>query len=232
MKLIYHRIFSVILLIVIASSVHGQAKEITIEFMGNCGLHLTDGETNIYVDFPYVSGAYGYMEYDPKVLDEIEENSIFIFTHKHADHYSGKILRKVMKAKGGKKYNVRNISKMKELSEIIPEFDIQAFKTKHVVLHIPFRHFSYLINWYGKKIYISGDTGNPETICSIKDIDWAFGPYWIEQNAREQGMHIDCKMFGVYHLYSQQIPDARQKLSQVDSIVPMGEPGEVITIGL
>jgi len=68
-----------------------------IKFIGNCGLHLSDDATNIYTDFPYKSGAFGYMKYSNVELDSIEANSVFIFTHKHADHYSKKIVRTLLK---------------------------------------------------------------------------------------------------------------------------------------
>ena len=95
---------------------------------------------------------------------------------------------------------------------------------------IPFRHYSYLINWHGKKIYLSGDTTNPETIGKIKDIDWAFVPYWILKNAKDQNIEIDAKMYGVYHLYPAQIPSAKKNWDQTDDIRPMVEQGELIRI--
>lgn len=87
MKIKYNRILLALTLIFISNFGFSQSNEIKIKFLGNCGLHLTDGNLN-YMDFPYKSGAYGYMEYDKAQLDSIKENSIFIFTHKHADHYS------------------------------------------------------------------------------------------------------------------------------------------------
>ena len=39
--------------IFISSYGFSQTKEIQIEFIGNCGLHMTDGITNFYIDFPY-----------------------------------------------------------------------------------------------------------------------------------------------------------------------------------
>ena len=51
---------------------------------------MTDGNLNVYTDFPYKSGTYNYMEFDSSELDSIKDNSIFIYTHKHADHYSKK----------------------------------------------------------------------------------------------------------------------------------------------
>ncbi len=177
------------------------SNEITVKFIGNCGLHFTDGTTNIYTDFPYKSGAYNYMEYDAVELDNIQENSTFIFTHKHADHYSGKEVRKALKTKNGKKYGKWNISKLEKLKETIPDFDIQVFKTKH---RFSFSHYSYLITWHGKKIFLSGDTESAATIGNVKGIDWAFIPYWILADAAENDIKIDAKRRVLYHLYPNQ----------------------------
>jgi len=99
MKLNYSRILCTVALIFAINFGFAQSNEIKIEFMGNCGLYMTDGTTNIYADFPYKSGAFSYMEFDKAELDSIKENSIFIFTHKHADHYSGKKYEKSPKRK-------------------------------------------------------------------------------------------------------------------------------------
>ncbi len=209
-----------------------QAQDIQIEFIGNCGLHMTDGKSNIYVDFPYKSGAYGYMEFDEKRLGEIEKDAIFIFTHKHADHYSKKNLKKVMKEKGGQKFGVSNIAALEKLGESIEDFGIEVFKTKHTFFGIPFRHYSYLITWYGKRIYLSGDTTNPETIGKIENIDLAFVPYWIVVNAKEQSVEIDAKMFGIYHLHPEQVASAKENWEDVDNIRPLVEQGEKIVLKL
>ncbi|BDS12074.1 MBL fold metallo-hydrolase [Aureispira anguillae] len=209
-----------------------QTKEIQIEFIGNCGFHMTDGITNFYIDFPYKSGAYGYMEFDKAELDSIKENSIFIFTHKHADHYSKKNLKKVMKKKRGKTFGVSNISELEMLSETISDFEIKAYKTKHTFLGIPCRHYSYLITWHGKKIFISGDATNPETIGGMDNLELAFVPYWILKSAKEQEIEIDAKMFAVYHLYPAQIPSANKHWGKVENIRPMVKQGEIIKIAL
>lgn len=209
-----------------------QSNEIKIEFIGNCGFHMTDGTSEFYVDFPYKSGAYGYMEFDESELDRINENAIFIFTHEHADHYSKKNLKKVTILKDKKVFGVSNISKLEKLSEKIEDFNIKAYKTKHTYFGIPFRHYSYLITWHGKKIYISGDTTNPETIGGIKNIDLAFVPNWILTNGKEQGIEIDAKMFAVYHLYPEQVPSIKESLNKVENIRLMIKQGEIITIEL
>ncbi|GAA0749858.1 MBL fold metallo-hydrolase [Gaetbulibacter jejuensis] len=207
-----------------------QSKEINIEFIGNCGLYMTDGLTNIYTDFPYKSGAHNYMEFDESELDSVKENSIFIFTHKHSDHYSKKNLKKIIKEKGGEQFGVSNISDLEKLNNTINDFEIKAFKTEHKVFGVSFKHYSFLISWHGKRIYLSGDTTNPETMGKVKNIDWAFVPYWILNNAKEQGISIDVKMYFIYHLYPEQIPSAKAQLKEVENMHPLTDQGEILTL--
>jgi len=125
--LMYKNLEMLIITFILATSFgFSQTSEIKIKFIGNCGLHLTDGDLNIYVDFPYKSGAFNYMEYDTAELDSIKDNSIFLFTHKHPDHYSIKNMRKTLRKKHGKKYGKWNLDKLEELCKTIPEFNIQA----------------------------------------------------------------------------------------------------------
>ena len=230
MKLNYNKILLILSLSFFGGSLFAQSNEITIEFMGNCGLYMTDGKTNFYIDFPYKSGAFKYMEYDEAELDSIKENSIFIFTHKHADHYSKKNVDKVLSEKGGQAFGVSNIEELEKLGNSIENFEIKSFKTKHKAFGIPFRHYSYLITWHGKRIYLSGDTTYPQTIAKIENIDLAFVPYWILKNAKEEGIELDAKMYCVYHLYPQQIPSAKENWDKVENIRPMVEQGEKIKI--
>ncbi|SDZ75115.1 MBL fold metallo-hydrolase [Bizionia paragorgiae] len=229
MKRTFREIILTFSLCLIATFGFTQSKEIKIEFLGNCGLYLTDGTTNIYTDFPYKSGAHGYMEFDESELDSIRENSIFIFTHKHSDHYSEKNIKKVIKEKGGKKYGSWNIEELENLKKLVPNFSVQVFKTKHKWSS---KHYSYLITWHNKKIFLSGDTESAETIGTIKNIDWAFVPYWVLLDAKENDIKIDAKMFGVYHLATVQIPSAKENYDEIENIRPMVEKGEKITIEL
>lgn len=209
----------------IASTFMGfcQSNEITIRFIGNCGLHFTDGITDIYTDFPYVSGFNQYMEYDDSELDSIEENAVFIFTHNHPDHFSKKRVRRTLKEKNGKKYGYWNISELEILSTLIPEFKIQAFKTKHFLSR---RHYSYLITWHGKRIFLSGDTKHPETIANIKNLDWAFMPAWLIKEAMMvRKIEIDSKMIAVYHIGTKDKIDIQGK-----KILMLNKQGELIKI--
>lgn len=207
-----------------------QTGHITIEFIGNCALHLTDGEANIYIDFPYKSGAFNYMKYDAAEIDLIAQNSVLIFTHNHTDHRSIKEVRKVRKKKNCQVYGVSDTTELEKLGESITDFKIEAFKTKHVTFGLPFRHYSYLITWHGRRIYLSGDTTYPDTISTIKNIDWAFVPEWIIENAIEQGIEIDADLIGVYHLSPAEVPGAKARWDHAEYIKPMVNQGEVFVL--
>ncbi len=225
MKKIYLLIFLALSLTSI--TIFAQSKEISVRFIGNCGLHLTDGTTNFYIDFPYKSGAHNYMEYDASEVQNIKPNSIFIFTHRHADHYS----KKLWKKHRGQKFDPYNTEKLEQLSKQIPEFSIQSFRTPHKVFGISFKHYSYLITWHGKKIYLSGDTESADTFAKQKDIDYTFAPIWMFMDANEKSIIAKSisKMLIVYHIG----PNDRVKLGPADpQIKLLNIQGEVIRIEL
>ena len=220
------KIFGLLTLISVSNATLNQSSEIKIRFIGNCGLYLTDGNYNIYIDFPYNSGAHHYMEYDSSELDSVKHNPIFIFTHKHSDHYSGRLVKKLAKKLGGKIYTPRNVKELLKLNNKLTDFNIEAFKTKHRFSII---HYSYLITWHNKRVFISGDTEHAETIATLKDIDWAFVPAWLLMDANEKGIKLGdvSKMFAVYHIgpgdnITNDENDPRIKL--------LNKQGEIITI--
>jgi L-ascorbate metabolism protein UlaG (beta-lactamase superfamily) len=195
-----------------------QSNEIKITFIANCGLYLTDGNSTIYVDFPYKSGAYMYAKYDRSEIDSLKDNAIFIFTHKHRDHYSRRLVKKCK----GKVYGPWNAKKLEQLDSSIQDISIQPFVTEH---RFSSNHCSYLITWHGKKIFISGDTEHAETIAALTDLDWAFIPVWLLMDARKKGLKIDAKMIGLYHI------GPKERITTADpKIHLMVKQGEVISI--
>lgn len=187
----------ILILFLVSSVGWGQNNKITIRYIGNCGLHITDGTHHIYTDFPYKSGAHHYAEYDDSELENLEENAHYIFTHKHSDHYYKGHVNKILKAKKGKKYGKWNIKELEKLSEVLPEFKIEAFKTKHL---FTFAHYSYLITWHGKRIFLSGDTEYADILLSIDNMDWAFIPAWLVDDINASEKRLDTKKLAIYHI--------------------------------
>ncbi|MBK7175006.1 MAG: MBL fold metallo-hydrolase [Bacteroidales bacterium] len=220
------KFLSVLTLLAVSIMSYSQTMEIKIRFIGNCGLYMTDGNTNIYVDFPYKSGAHNYMEYDLSELDSVKINPVFIYTHKHSDHFAGKVVKKLAKRLSGDIYSPWNIEELVKLNNKIKDFTIEVFKTKH---RFSINHYSYLITWHNKRIFISGDTGNVETMSTLKDIDWAFMPFWILLDANEKGIKLKdvSKMFAIYHIG----PDDKIINASNDSRIKLlNKQGEIILI--
>ncbi|MCW3123498.1 MAG: hypothetical protein JWQ38_2990 [Flavipsychrobacter sp.] len=213
------KILLVFALIFMSTFGFSQPGQIRVRFIGNCGLYMTDGTSNIYFDFPYKSGAFGYMKYDRSALDSIKDNSAFLFTHRHPDHYSKKLVNKF----NGKAYGPWNKAELEKLSSSIPGFSIQPFKTKH---RFASKHNSYLVTWHGKRIYISGDTEHADTIAAVHGIDWAFVPSWIVTDAWERQLKIDTKKIAVYHLY----PNEQFNVDNPEKIILLDKQGKVIDI--
>lgn len=216
-----------LLLLLFLAGVMNAQNSIDVKFIGNCGLYLSDGVTHIYTDFPYESGAYGYMTYEPTAINEIRKNAFFIFTHKHADHFSRKVFRKIVKETEGKKFTQWKGRRLLRTTQAMANIEVQIFKTKH---RFSVKHNSYLITWNGKRIFLSGDTESSEAIAKVKNIDWAFVPPWLLVDAKERGVDIDAKMIGVYHLYPYEIEDAINEWKNVSHVIPFVKQGQSVTI--
>jgi len=200
-----------------------QSDAITVRFIGNCGLYMTDGALDVYVDFPYKSGAFGYMQYPGSEIDSIKADATHIFTHRHPDHYS----RKLVKRLSGTVYGPWKVKKKRraDLSKPVysaAEFTVETFRTKH---RFASHHYSYLITWHGKRIYLSGDTEGAETIARVTAMDLAFMPTWILVDARKKNITIDAERICVYHLYPTEVVT-----TQTPNISILDEQGKVLEL--
>lgn len=59
-----------------------------------------------------------------------------------------------------------------------------------------------MATWHGKKIFLSGDTTNSETIASQTDLDLAFVPIWLLMDTEEKNVDfkILSKKHAIYHI--------------------------------
>jgi hypothetical protein len=155
----------------------------------------------IFTDFPYKSGAYGYLEYDMDSVDLGKPNQYLLFTHQHKDHYDGKLVRK-----SGTEKITPLMSKGKRnklLKELSDKFGIQikSFKTRH---RYSVKHRSLAIEWNGKKIFIFGDTDKdtPDYLYQ-NEIDLLFITAWQVPKLKQQNHAYAFKNIILYHLRSQ-----------------------------
>ena len=116
------------------------------------------------------------MTYDKSVMDSLNPD-ICLFTHGHADHFRKRVFKKLdtkLFAPGPLKMRLskkRKIS-LEELNSLHPDFSVKYFKTPH---GFSLKHYSYLIEWKGKRIYLSGDTHDKEHLLNYRIEDSKVG---------------------------------------------------------
>jgi hypothetical protein len=177
----------------------GQAGELTITFIGNEAFHITDGETTLLSDFPYVSGAFGYMSYEMEDVPPIVDG-VCLITHFHTDHFVRALFEEhdwwIVAPPGilqglttERKIPIEPVIRFKDLV-------IQPDATPH---NFAPEHYSYLVTWHGKRLYFVGDTETPAYILPLEDIDVLFITPWLIRTLERQGLSLDAEQLVVYH---------------------------------
>lgn len=181
--------------------IFGYSQDIEIKYIGNCAYRIKLDSVEIFTDFPYKSGAYGYLEYELDSVDLSKPNQYLLFTHQHKDHYSGKLVRK----SGLKK--IAPLMSQKKKNKLIKELSdkygiqIKSFKTKH---RYSIKHRSLAIEWKGKIIFIFGDTENDfPNYLNLNQIDLLFITGWQIPKLKQQYQNYRFKNVVPYHLRPQ-----------------------------
>ena len=177
------------------------AGELTVTFIGNSAFHITDGETTLLSDFPYRSGAYGYMEYDMDDVPPIE-NGLSLVTHSHADHWEKWMFAKMDWSVIGP----TSVTGGVDSEKVVPfdadepmtfrDIEVQAIEMPH---SLPQQHYSYLVTWHRLRLYFTGDTETPADILQREDIDIMFISPWLIRTIERQDLTLDTKVLVVYH---------------------------------
>ena len=132
------------------------AQELEFRFIGNDGFEISDGSSTLLIDFPYHSGAFGYMAFDPGELTA-RDNSLCVFTHRHDDHFDPGAIEGVGCQVAGPPEVLKKVDASVRLEDG-PSWqfggaEIDCLDTEHVDVD----HCSYVIRWHGRSIFISGD---------------------------------------------------------------------------
>jgi L-ascorbate metabolism protein UlaG (beta-lactamase superfamily) len=198
------------------------ADNLTFQFIGNMAFYITDGKTSLYSDFPYDSGAFGYMKYDFKSV-KIFDNGVSLITHAHRDHWAGELFQPLKL----KVIGPPEILKGVDPSRIIPfakeityeGIHIEPFSTPHANI----THYSYLVTWQGIRMYFSGDTEELKTLLEMKNLDVAFISPWLAKSVLKNKQSINAKKLLIYHHEDDEKVDAPE-----GAIIPkQGEKFEI-----
>lgn len=192
---------SLLAILVLLASTFLHAQELEFKFIGNMAFSITDSKTTMFSDFPYESGAFGYMKYDLKSIP-IPENSVCLITHTHLDHWDSKLFQQL---KHPKVIGPPDLASQIDASRVIPITDmkveyqginVEVFETPHVPDR---KNYSYLVTWHGIRMYFTGDTEDTKALLAVKNLDVAFISPWLSRKLLKDGTGVDAKKIVIYH---------------------------------
>ncbi|GAB5519630.1 MAG: hypothetical protein RhofKO_18810 [Rhodothermales bacterium] len=195
------------------------SDSLTVTFIGNEGVMLSDGATTLMVDLPYQSGYSGYMTYEPSALAPVG-NIVSVITHRHSDHFDPALFAERDWSVIGPHEVTASIS----AERIVPfkdrmtvgNFVVDPFATPHADVE----HYSYRITWQGRAFYFVGDTDDPTHLLSMRNLDIAFVSPWLHCAAQRAGGTVDAQREIMVHQVLGQtdyICDGQERLAQGES---------------
>jgi len=179
------------------------ASPISAKFIGNEAFQITDGDFILLTDFPYQSGVYGYMEYDFNFSATLEAGKagkvLALITHRHPDHFDPLLFTEQnWKIIGPEEVTVQlERNKVIKLGETIAYGPLKVIPKRSQ--HANTEHFSYLVEWHGKKLYFTGDTEALSTLKGLPELDALFITPWFHRKAKMNGMLPEAKKIIIYH---------------------------------
>jgi L-ascorbate metabolism protein UlaG (beta-lactamase superfamily) len=167
-------------------------------FIGDMAFAITDGKTTLYTDFPYRSGAFGYMTYEMSAVPPARD-ALCLVTHAHLDHFDPSLFRKMDAALIAPPSLVAQLETARAV-QFAPKMSyrdiaIEAFRTPHGDIE----HYSYLVTWHGLRLYFAGDTDSTERLLAMRDLDVAFVSPWLIEAVAKRGARIDARQLVAYH---------------------------------
>jgi L-ascorbate metabolism protein UlaG (beta-lactamase superfamily)/pimeloyl-ACP methyl ester carboxylesterase len=181
---------------------HVSPPVLTVTLVGNAAVRLSNGTLTLFTDFPYRSGAFRYMTYSPSQIPA-EGNVATIITHRHDDHVEVKTLQGLAWRVIGPKEVTRDLAPASVVlanaaSTIDPDLKVEAIPTPHAKIE----HYSYVVEWHGRRFYFSGDTEDPASVLNQKGLDFAFVTPWVFEAVRSRGARIDAARVVIYHHFT------------------------------
>jgi pimeloyl-ACP methyl ester carboxylesterase/L-ascorbate metabolism protein UlaG (beta-lactamase superfamily) len=176
-----------------------QAPTLSLALVGNAAIHITDGKVMLVTDFPYRSGAFGYMEYAREQV-WTGGNVVSLITHRHEDHVAIETLKTLnWRVVGPQEVTTQlpagAIVAANAASTIDPALKIDALRTPHADVE----HYSYVVEWHGRRFYFSGDTEDPSSALNQQGLDIAFVTPWMLKAIASNGRRLDAARVVIYH---------------------------------
>jgi L-ascorbate metabolism protein UlaG (beta-lactamase superfamily) len=184
--------------LILSALAPASAPGLSARFLGNEALEITDGRTTLLTDFPYQSGAFGYMEYDAAEL-RARKDALCLITHGHDDHFDAALVAKIGCRVYGPPDVLARVPKAAALDGSPPvafqDLSIRPVPTDHAGVG----HYSYLVEWKGLRLYFTGDTEEVRELASQGSLDALFISPWLLEAARKANALPKATRIVVYH---------------------------------
>ncbi len=154
------------------------------------------------MDFPYQSGAGGFMTFDSAAVRP-RGRVLAVFTHRHSDHFD----RAALLARGWPAFGPAALLAGLPPDRVFSRADSADFGAFHVVpipeWHADLDHVALLITWRGRRIYHSGDTMDPAHLEAMPELDVAL----VQENllcwmAQQRGARVPAREVIVFHHFA------------------------------
>lgn len=173
-----------------------RAETLSLTFIANAAVQVTDGRHTLISDFPYESGYSRYMTYDRSRVRPFGE-VLLLITHEHRDHF----LATAVRGPGWRVIGPDAVQRqIPEADRAGPEaaaawgISVRPVPTPHVA-----GHRSYRVDWHGRSIYFTGDTEDASALLAERQLDVAFVTPWLWRQVRAAGRVIDATQVVIYH---------------------------------
>ncbi len=210
--------FTHLLILVLGTATSQRTDTLHIRFIGNAAFELSDGTTTLGTDLPYQSGAFGYMTYDVTGVSP-PGDVVSVITHRHADHFEASLFER---------RNWRIIGPREVTTRLPPDRVLAAARrttigpfvvTPYPTPHSDTEHYSYLIEWHGRRLYFTGDTEDPAHLLSVEKLDIAFVTPWLLCEIARRGASVPARQVILHH----QFPDGRSRVCGTPRRMTQGE---------
>jgi L-ascorbate metabolism protein UlaG (beta-lactamase superfamily) len=198
-----------LLLLAVTTEAAGVGAGVEIRFIGNSAFELSDGEATLLIDFPYRSGAFGYMTFDAAEL-RARPAALCLFTHRHHDHFDASALAEVgCAAVAGPPEVIATAGRAAPpiVGDGAWSFGgaaVRCLRTEHADVE----HCSYLIEWYGKRLFFSGDLESLDVLGpELAPLDALFLPAWLPGSARVRESFPAARVVVHHHRAGERLPD-------------------------
>ncbi len=200
--------FLLALALVVTATGAEESTPLSATFIGNQAVRITDGDLVLFTDFPYQSGASGYMRWDRAAL-EPADNAYCLITHEHRDHFAPELVAELGCTVLGSDEVVAQLSG----GEGIAIEDGTSFGSMKVIPvptpHIE-GHLSYRVEWAGTTLYFTGDTEVTGALTAQEPLDVLFISPWLYRTALEHDALPEVgKVYIYHHATNERVPACR-----------------------